>query len=468
MSRVWRVRFTILSHAGLAVEHGDVALVVDPWIVGSCYWRSWWNLPEPPRQLVESLRPTHVYLTHLHWDHFHGPSLRRFSTDTHFIVPTFNNDRMRRDLAFLGFDNVTELEHGEALDLGGLRLQSYQFLNDSAVAVTDGAQTILNANDCKMFGLPLDQVLSDHPSIDFVLRSHSNASAYPYCIEDYETLCPELRPRTAYMDEFAAFAAKVGARHAIPFASNHCFLHPETRRFNGLAVKPTEVKRRFDGLVAAGEVPSDSECVIMAPGSSWSTENGFDLVHFDYDRVDDYIDKLEARHADVIARQLEDEAAAELDAEAFWAYFERFCAAVPRVMRGTLGSFEMRVVEHGVERPFGIDVPSGIITEGPVDDPTFSVRCAANIVNDCVRFDMFSVWTPSKRLSVRVRDRAAVNAVLMFFTLLDGLELDYLPLRRNADARMFRSSLRRWREPAEAVRTAVSTKLLRRPFAPWA
>lgn len=461
------MRFTILSHAGLVVERDDIALVVDPWIVGSCYWRSWWNLPEPPRQLVEALSPTHVYLTHLHWDHFHGPSLRRFSRDTQFIVPTFNNDRMVRDLAFLGFENVVELEHGEALDLGGLVIQSYQFLNDSAVTISDGEQTILDANDCKMFGLPLEQVLRDHPTIDFVLRSHSNASAYPYCIEDYETLCPELRPRTVYMDEFAAFAKKVGARHAIPFASNHCFLHPETRQFNGIAVKPTEVKRRFDQLVSEGEVPATSDCVIMAPGSSWSTENGFDLVTFDYDNVDDYIDKLAVRHGETIARQRDDEAAALLDRAAFEGYFVRFCAAVPRLGRRKLGTFEMRVLEHGVERPFGIDAVTGSISEGSVSDPTFSVRCEALIINDCVRYDMFSVWTPSKRLSVRVRDRASVSTVLTFFALLDAFELGYLPLRRNLDRRMLRSSVRRWREPAEAVRTAVSTKILRRPFTPW-
>ena len=460
------MRFTILSHAGLVVERDDVVLVVDPWIVGSCYWRSWWNLPEPPQQLVEALRPTHVYLTHLHWDHFHGPSLRRFARDTQFIVPTFNNDRMIRDLAFLGFENVVELEHGEALDLGGLALQSYQFLNDSAVTISDGERTILNANDAKLFGLPLEQVLADHPSIDFALRSHSNASAYPYCIEDYETLCPELRPRSAYMDEFAAFAKKVGARYAIPFASNHCFLHPETRQFNGIAVKPTEIKRRFDELVADGDMQG-SECVIMAPGSSWSTENGFDLVAFDYDNVEDYIDKLGVVHGETIARQLELEAKAELDAAAFVRYFERFSAAIPRLAKRRLGTFEMRVVEHGVERPFGIDTASGEVVEGLVDDPTFSVRCEALIINDCVRYDMFSVWTPSKRLSVRVRDREAVSAVLTFFALLDGLELEYLPLRKNFDRRMVRSSIRRWREPAEAVRTAVSTKILRRPFVPW-
>lgn len=452
------VRFTILSHAGLAVEHDETALVVDPWIVGSCYWRSWWNLPEPPRQLVEALHPTDVYLTHLHWDHFHGPSLRRFSTDTHFIVPTFNNDRMVRDLAYLGFENVTELEHGARIDLGGLTLQSYQFRNDSVVFISDGEHTILNANDCKMSGLPLQQVLTDHPSIDFVLRSHSNASADPNCIEGYKTLCPELRPPESYTDDFVAFATNVGARYAIPFASNHCFLHPETRRFNSMGVKPTEVKRRFE------DTETDGECVIMAPGSSWSSENGFDLVSFDYDDVDAYIDGLAERHADTIRANLESEAAANFDVTAFRAYFERLLDAAPRLARRRLETFEFRVVEHGVERPFSIDARSGEISEGSAVDPSFSVRCQAAIVNDCVRHDMFSVWTPSKRLSVRVRDREAIGRVLLFFALLDALELDYLPLRRNLDARTARSAIRRWREPIEALRSAVATKLLRRPF----
>jgi UDP-MurNAc hydroxylase len=334
------------------------------------------------------------------------------------------------------------------------------------VTISDGLRTILDANDCKMFGLPLQQVLADHPSIDFALRSHSNASAYPYCIEDYETLCPELRPRTAYMDEFAAFAKKVGARHAIPFASNHCFLHPETRHFNGVSVKPTEVKRRFDELVARGEMQG-SECVIMAPGSSWSTENGFDLVAFDYDNVEDYIDKLSVRHGETIARQLTREAETELDEDAFVRYFERFAEAIPKLAGRKLGIFEMRVVEHGIERPFNINSSTGEVVEGSADDPTFSVRCEALIINDCVRFDMFSVWTPSKRLSVRVRDRASVGAVLTFFALLDGVELEYRPVRKNFDRRMLRSSIRRWREPVEAARTALSTRVLRRPFVPW-
>ena len=70
--------FQILSHAGLRVVAGGRELVCDPWLVGSTYWRSWWNYPPVPRDLVDSLKPDFIYLTHLHWDHFQSASLRRF------------------------------------------------------------------------------------------------------------------------------------------------------------------------------------------------------------------------------------------------------------------------------------------------------------------------------------------------------------------------------------------------------
>ena len=80
------MRFTVISHACLYIEHKDIRLLIDPWIFGSCYWRSWWNYPEVSRTLLETINPTHIYLTHLHWDHYHGPSLRKF----HDIDPTIS------------------------------------------------------------------------------------------------------------------------------------------------------------------------------------------------------------------------------------------------------------------------------------------------------------------------------------------------------------------------------------------
>ena len=54
------MKFTVLSHAGLHVEHNGVHIVCDPWLIGSCYWRSWWNFPEPPAALIGNLQPDYT------------------------------------------------------------------------------------------------------------------------------------------------------------------------------------------------------------------------------------------------------------------------------------------------------------------------------------------------------------------------------------------------------------------------
>ncbi|NDC40611.1 MAG: MBL fold metallo-hydrolase, partial [Chitinophagia bacterium] len=172
--------FKVLSHAGLLVEHNNVTLICDPWILGSCYWRSWWNYPPVAKELVASLKPDFIYLTHVHWDHFHGPSLEKFDKATPFIVPKGNYDRIKVDLVKLGFKNVTELKHGESFTLtNGFTITSYQFgifLDSAALIEADGVK-LLNLNDSKHMGATLREIVSKHHPIDFVFRSHSSANS---------------------------------------------------------------------------------------------------------------------------------------------------------------------------------------------------------------------------------------------------------------------------------------------------
>jgi UDP-MurNAc hydroxylase len=146
------MRFTTLSHAGLLIEHAGKSVLCDPWLIGSCHWRGWWNYPEPSRELVDSLRPDYIYLTHIHWDHFHGTSLKLFPRSTRILIPKFPSRHMAIDLNYLGFHNVQEIPHAGSMDLApGFSLHSYQFGidHDLAVVLTDGTVTLLDANDAK-------------------------------------------------------------------------------------------------------------------------------------------------------------------------------------------------------------------------------------------------------------------------------------------------------------------------------
>ena len=462
------MKFTILSHAGLSVEHNGVRIVSDPWLIGSCYWRSWWNFPEPPAGLIEKLQPDYIYLTHLHWDHFHGALLKKlFDPRTRILVPKVPTWRMLRDLEWLGFCNVTEVPHGGKVRLGeDFALYSYQFgLGvDSAVVLAAGDHVLFNCNDCKYFGLPLKQITNRFPKIDFVLRSYSSASAIPYCIENYETIFPHLRTHNDYVEEFCRFSLSLPARYAIPFASNHCFLHKETFHFNQTAVLAEDVRCAYQRLAA--RMNHESECVVMAPGSSWSDADGFQVVPFNYAQRDEYIQEMLVRHEAKLQQQYEKENHTLADFTSFREYFEAFLRAIPWPVRKCLKSrIVFRTHDAEGEHNWLVDMASSkvtILAERANDYVT--IETPVNVLNDCTKVCMFSVWTASKRLKICLPSPNALKTVTTLFKLLDFYELEMLPIGKNFTWRSLSIRLRRWREVVEVCRLFFKHFVFRRPF----
>ena len=461
------MRFMVLSHAGLVVDHGSVRLICDPWLIGSCYWRSWWNFPEPAPELVTNLAPQFIYLTHLHWDHFHGPSLKKlFDARTTIVVPKVPTSRMLDDLRWLGFHNLIEVPHGGRLKLGDdFQLRSYQFgLGvDSAVVISGGGRVLFNCNDAKFFGLPLRQILRDYPRIDFIFRSHSSASPVPLCIEDHERLLAHGDGSYDSADQFARCAIHTGARYAIPFASNHCFLHPETRRFNATVTTPELARRRYAALAADACV--DTECVVMPPGSSWSDTDGFDIAHFDFSHRDAHVEAMIEKNSAKLAAQERLESQTTADFAAFESYFQKFCKSLPRFVKRRLPAFVFRVADSDGTHLWLVNAERGTVSAVPSIPPGVVVLDVhAIVLNDCAKLRMFSVWTASKRLKIRLPSASSLAHVNLLFTLLDMYETDLLPLTKNFTARSMAVRLRRWREPAELASILLRRIFLRQRF----
>ena len=462
------MQFTILSHAGLLAEHNGVRLVCDPWLIGSCYWRSWWNFPEPDPALVENLAPQFIYLTHLHWDHFHGPSLKKlFSPKTTILVPKVPTRRMLQDLKWLGFSHVIEIPHGGRHRLGpDFELCSYQFglTVDSAAVIRGGGYTLFNCNDAKFFGLPLKQVLNDFPKIDFIFRSHSSASPVPLCVENHAKLLTAENGGYDQAEQFARCAIFTGARYAVPFASNHCFLHAETRQFNATATTPEVARRRYASLAA--ETGAPTECVVMPPGSRWSDTGGFEIRPFDFGNRASYVEELLQRKAPQLADNAGHEARVRADRDAFEAYFVRFLRAIPwAVRRWLLRPLVFRVREEAGTLLWLVDVSRCRITpieHAPAGCVVFEVHAA--VLNDCARQRMFSVWTASKRIRIHLPAATALSQANLWFALLDLYEVDMLPVWRNLSARAFAVRVRRWREPAELLAILLRRMVKRERF----
>ena len=459
------MKFTIISHAGLLAESGGASILIDPWLVGSCYWRSWFNFPEPDPALIRSLSPTYIYLTHLHWDHFHGPSLRRFPRNTPILVPQIPSPRMVKDLSAMGFTDIREIPHGGSLALApGFTIHSYQFspfATDSAIVLQDSAATLLDANDCKIFGACLKQITRRFPKIDFVLRSHTSANPLPYCVEGYQHELEDFRSREAYKEEFAAFARAVRARYAIPFASNHCFVHRETRRFNNTAVLPHEVAAHMSQSSGHDDEP---RCMVMPPGSSWSDSRGFQIRDFDYTDQIAYVESLSQRHAGRLEAQYAKEDAAVAHFPRFERYAQDFLNALGWPLRRLFPPIVFAVAESGRgEHKYWLVHPAANRIAEVDDDRAghIVITVSALVINDCVRKRMFSVWTPSKRLQIRLRG-VSMWKVGLLLNLFDLYENDGLPLWRNLRPRSLQIWLRRWREPVSYLQAAIGLKVTRR------
>lgn len=450
------MKVTVLGHACLYIEHKNVRLLIDPWLTGSCYWRSWWNYPEPPAEILQSLEPTHIYITHLHWDHYHGATLRYFHKDDPVILlpkcPTTRMaDDMRRDFRF---SRIRELVHARQYALADdFKVYSYQFnpvFIDSSLVIEAGDTTILNANDSKVFGLSFHQIINSHKRFNFVFRSHSSASPDPYCVEGVNPWETSRNPKE-YAKDFLAFAKTSRAKYAIPFASSHVYLHKDTARFNEFYNSPLNVLREHE------KDPNPSfQCILMPPGSSWSELEGFTLCDHDYTLINSDIKALADKHQESLEKSYKRSRSSSFNEGSFRRYFTAFAKCLhfpikplrfaffisPEIEGPAIG--DLAIVST---RRQSIDCVSNVSYSSELlkaHNLSFILRVSPVVVNDCTAKKMFNTFSASKLL--RIHPRGEEVDYKRFFTLVDLYENDGLPLWRIFESRQLINRLRRFRE----------------------
>jgi UDP-MurNAc hydroxylase len=449
------MEFEILSHAGLRVEHAGTTLIVDPWLIGSAYWRSWWNYPPVDKTRIEALRADFIYLTHIHWDHFHGPSLRALGKNTEILIPQDRYDRMRRDLRNLGFTRVREIPHGQTHKLAPeFSITPFMFfpLTDSMLAISAGGTVLLDANDCKMCGLPLRQVKQRFPAIDFVLRSHSSANT---------RVCHEYLDRPAgsfeqvdnkedYLRSFANFMSAVKPRYAVPFASNHCHLHRDARQFNQWQQTPKDVSDYFRRYKAQTSIATD--LVTMLPGSLWNDKTGFTLTS-DQEWFEHRESKIEAyalANQDRLDEQYAREAMASVSQRDLETYFRRLHAHVPWIWRRRFVARPVCInsVAGQSSEAWTIDLHANTVGRATAEEyaaSTMRLEMPALILKQALRMNMFSHAGISKRVKWSATSES-MPLLAFFVQMMDFEEYELLPLHRNFSWRSLRVWLRRWRE----------------------
>jgi len=457
------MRFQVLSHACLSVQAAGKTLVSDPWLVGTCYWRSWWNYPPVKQELVDQLKPDWIYLTHVHWDHFQAPSLRKFPKDTQILIAYERSPRVKADLEAIGYKNIRELPHGKTVTLSpGLDVTSYQFsspFGDSALVVEADGVTLFNANDTKFVGGPLKQILKRHGPIDFAFRSHSSANDR-VCLhytdaeqtEDerfYED--PEL-----YITNFVNFVEKVKPRYAIPFASNHCHLHKDVYALNSYVMNPSLVKEYVD----THDVFPDTKLQIMVSGDSWDSEKGFDISeHTYYTERDAHIERLLEENTEVLEKYYEKEDRTNVKLKDFERFFGKFNKGIPGFFKKKLKDKPIifRAVNNNKRICVEVDVYKDTIREideASIGQDAIVYEAPAIVMKSALALNMFSHAGISKRVNYYCRKQDEPTLKL-YTRLLECWEYDVLPLSKLFSMRTVRSYWPRWRELLFYVQAAM-------------
>jgi UDP-MurNAc hydroxylase len=447
------VRFTVLGHGALSVEAGGLRLLADPWLAGSCYWRSWWHYP-PSEARPEDLAPDFVYLSHHHFDHFHYPSMRRLDRHAVVLVPKFAVDVMPGEVKGLGFEHVVELPHGEVLELSpDLRVCSFQYgFDDSALLVESRGVVLADFNDCKVRGRALEEVLQTFGRPTFLFKSHSWAQGYPvrYTSDDPAQL--SLISRESYVADFVEAVELVQPGYAVPFASMVCFLHPETVDVNDHVVTPREVAEGFATTPVEG-----SEVVVMAPGDSWDLTTGFHLGDVDWFEPERREATIAARVEEVrpvVEQALADEAGRTLEWDAFRDFFTGFVGSLPP---GAARLLMPRSVAFVVgDEAWTIDARKRTVTRGstPPGDVASLITVPEGVLAQAIADEVVNLIHISLRLRVELRP-GGVDSDLGFWGLLAIWELGYFPLRALPRRRLLGTMWRRRRELWEVATTRL-------------
>jgi len=466
------MRFTVIGHACLFIETGAERILVDPWLSGSCYWRSWWHFPPNTPIRPEFLEPDFVYLTHHHFDHFHYPSLRRISKKARVLIPRFGVDVMRHEVLQLGFSDVTEMPHGEPMRLpSGTRIASYQYGPDDSAFVAERDGVVLaDLNDCKIKGPAVGPMLKTFGPPTVIFKSHSFAQAYPACYDIKDPADAKLMTREDFLETFIDALRELRPKYAVPFASMVAFLHPESRPCNVYAVRPPEVA----AAAAESDVAAATQTVLMVPGDTWSPRSGFTLQPNDYyAKQDEWIERLVRESDPKLRREDDEERTRTLAFGPFEAHFGGFLKSLPPLISLVLTRPMAFHVPSDTAAPYWVlDFRRRAVTRAPAPPPNYAaiVRLREAVLADAIDKNVVAFAHISMRIRIELAP-GGVQTDFLFWGLLSLRELGYFPLhrmvtpraarvlwRRRAEVRGFLASMLNFRSMDEKVRATLASR----------
>ncbi len=233
------MQLTFLGQAGLFIETQYGSVLCDPWF-NPAYFASWFPFPSNEDIDREKIgRPTYLYVSHLHHDHFDPQFLREHVwKEATVLLPDYPLSLLERALRDCSFTTFINMKNYRPVDVDGLRFTVMSMvapidgpIGDSCLVVDDGTTRILNQNDSRP--IDLDTLASFGP-FDAHFLQFSGAIWYPMVYQFPEKMMQALgrKKRENEMARALRYIRQIGASFVIPSAGPPCFLDDPLFDFN--------------------------------------------------------------------------------------------------------------------------------------------------------------------------------------------------------------------------------------------
>ncbi len=322
------MKVTLVSHASVIIESQGVRIWTDPWLTGKVFNESWSLFPPAAFDpaMLDSI--DYLWISHIHPDHFHIPSLNslspQFKRRVKVLFQDNHADQLFEVMKKCGYQNFQALRHRRMESLSEhTSVYSYSAGTlDSCLGVMEPEGGLFNINDSRLNATDCRRVKSDMGRIDTVLSQFSLAV--------YNGLQPReshlRRGAAAMLEKIFDNHANLGARITIPFASMMRFSLVDNRYMNAFANRPRDVWEHaaVRGLGVA----------ILFPGDTYNSSTSYDSTQAleKYDAVYETIDQFPYDTPAAVPLQPIEEAFHEMVRH----LREKYPAPILRMLRGVV------------------------------------------------------------------------------------------------------------------------------------
>jgi UDP-MurNAc hydroxylase len=288
-----------VSNACVVIDISPARILCDPWLTDGAFDGSWFHFP-PLRTTPADLQDiTHIYLSHIHPDHFDPVTLKELPK-VPVILCGSAQPWLRHQVEALGFPTL-EIAPGESAELaGGVRVWMFGSFTanplwssdvpnviDSAIVVENGLVAILNANDNTPDNAACE-ALRRFGTFDVALLPYSGASEYPSC---FDALGNDGKRDAAsqkigrYLDRLEDNARILQPRIIVPFAGQYILGGREVTKNPYLGVGPVEdACARLERAGFSTRAMQEGDVLNIASGAVHATLEPVSLRLADYER----------------------------------------------------------------------------------------------------------------------------------------------------------------------------------------